>query len=197
MKALLLIVFTLTFFVCSSQQEKFAIQGRILDSNNNPVPDAYIINARDMDKNTSRPNGVFDAMVLPEDSLIITHVSFFRKTVTVYELLQNPIIQLDLDTINILQVDVLSDDITDLERAAKNMNEIDYDFRSQDTDTFTESERMEDLLNTENRVQRSAASSLTYEFSPSELIMGLVNKIKKRKKASGYSSTKKKKQEPR
>ena len=196
MKPLLYIILTLTFFTGYSQQQEFTIQGRVLDSNNNPVPDAYIINARNMDKNTSRANGVFDALVLPQDSLIITHVSFFRKTVTVYQLLQNPVIQLDLDTINILQVDVLSDDITDLERAAKNMNDIVFDFRPKDNDTYTESERMEDLLNTENRVQRSAASSLTYEFSPSELIGDLVNKIKKRKKASTYSSTKKKKQEP-
>ena len=196
MKPLILIILTLTFFNCFSQQKEFAIQGRVLDINSNPVPDAYIINPRNMDKNTSRPNGVFDAIVLPGDSLIITHVSFFRKTVTVYQLMKNPVVQIDLDTINILQVDVLSDDMTDVERAANNVNEIEFDFRPQDNDTYTESERMEDLLNTENRVQRTAASALTYEFSPSEIIGDVINKIKKRKKGNEYSSTKKKKQEP-
>ena len=190
MKPLLLLILILTGF-CARCQNEFNIQGRIMDKHNHPINDAYIINTRNLDKNTSRENGVFDARVLPGDSLIISHVSFFRKMVSVYQIMKNPVIQLDIDTINIVQIDVLSDEMTDAERAAENIKSIDFDFRPKPDDSFTESERMENLLNTENRVQRSEASALTYQFSPSEVIGKIINNMKKRKKSNEYSSTKK------
>lgn len=187
-------------FICTvslAQQTEFLLQGKVVDKNGNPVPDTYIINSRNFDKNTSRGNGVFDMEVLPSDSLIISHVSFFRKMVTVFQLMKNPVIQLDLDTINILQVDVLSDQMTDAERAEENINNINFDIKPKPGgDAYTESERMNDLLNSENRVMRSEASAVTYQFSPSAVIGNIIDKIEKRKKSNEYYSTKKKKQEP-
>lgn len=179
-----------------AQQEELHIQGRIVDKHGHAVPDAYIINTRNYDKNTSRYNGVFDADILSTDTLIISHVSFFRKTVTAYQLMKNPEIKLDMDTINIMQVDVLSNQMTDAERAEKNINSINFDPRPQpDRDAYTESERMNDLLSTENRVMRSEASALTYQFSPSAVIGNIINKIEKRKRSNEYSSTRKLKKE--
>jgi hypothetical protein len=129
MKPILFLFPVLLFFNSFSQQEELQIQGRIVDKSGNPVPDAYVINLRNMDKNTTRDNGVFDAHVLPTDSLIITHVSFFRKIITVYSLMKNPVVQLSPDTINIPQIDVLSNQMTDAERAKQNIENIDFDFR--------------------------------------------------------------------
>ncbi|MEZ5103912.1 MAG: hypothetical protein R2757_05420 [Draconibacterium sp.] len=191
---LFLILFVLNSY--SQQQEELVIQGRIIDKNGTPIPDAYIINLRNMNKNTSRNNGVFDAYVLPGDSLIITHVSFFRKLVTVYSLMKNPVIQLSLDTVNILQIDIISEQITDKERAKQNIENMGFSIKPKaGGDIYTESERMNDLMSTENRVLRTEASAVTYQFSPSKVIGSLIDKIEKRKKSNEYYSTKKKKHE--
>ncbi len=196
MKPTLLLILILFTSVLFAQQKEFRIQGRVVDKKGNPIPDAYIINSRNYSKNTSRENGVFDVQVLPADSLIVSHVSFFRKTVTVFQLMKNPVIQLSLDTINILQIDVLSDEMTDAERAAKNVNSINFDMKPKPGgDNYTETERMDNLVSTENRVLRSEASAVTYQFSPSEVIGNLIGKIQKRKKSNEYYSTKKKKKE--
>ena len=194
MKKVFIIIFILNALQSYSQKEEFSFQARIVDKKNNPVPDAYIINPRNMNKTTSGNNGVFDVVVLPGDTLIISHVSYFRKTISVFQLMKNPIIHLDLDTVNILQVDVLSNDITDVKRAANNTQGFDYDFRPQPEDNYTKSERMENLLNTENKVQRTAASAITYEFSPSEVIGKILDKIEKRKKSNEFYSVKKKRE---
>lgn len=173
------------------QQNEFHIQGRIVDFNHQAVSDAHIINFRNTDKYVSKSNGVFDAWVLPGDSLVITHISYFRITISVYQLLQNPVIQLELDTINILSINVSPDQLTDRERAAENIKSIEFDFRPQPGDGFTESERMKQLLNKENRVERTTASSLNYQFSPSEIIGKIAEKIDKRKKSKQFNSTKK------
>jgi len=186
----------LTCFLSFAQQEELLIQGQVVDKNGHAIPDAYIINTRNFDKNTSRYNGVFDAHVLPTDSLIISHVSFFRKMVTAFQLMKNPVIQLDLDTINIMQVDVLSDKMTDAERAKENISSINFDIKPKPGgDIYTESERMNDLISTENRVMRSEASAVTYQFSPSAVVGSIIDKIEKRKKSNEYNSTKKKDKE--
>lgn len=186
----------LTCFFSFAQQEALLVQGQVVDKNGHAIPDAYIINTRNYDKITSRYNGVFDARVLPTDSLIISHVSFFRKLITAFELMKNPVIRLDLDTINIMQVDVLSDKMTDAQRAKENISSINFDIKPKPGgDIYTESERMNDLISTENRVMRSEASAVTYQFSPSAVIGNIVDKIEKRKRSNEYSSTRKLKNE--
>lgn len=184
-----LLIFSILNSFC--QQNEFHVQGQVVDTKQKPVSDAHIINFRNTNKYVSRNNGVFDAWVLPDDSLVITHISYFRKTISVYQLLQNPVIQLELDTINILPINVSPDQLTDRERAAENINSLEFDFRPQPGDSFTESERMRQLLNKENRVERTSASSLNYQFSPSEIIGKIAKKIEKRKKSKQFNSTKK------
>lgn len=191
MKPLLLVFFILAVLISTAQEKEFNIQGQVVDSKQNPVADAYIFNIRNSVKDVSKSNGVFSVWVLPGDSIIISHISYLRKVVTTYRLLTNPVIVLDPDTVNIKPVNVSASQRTDYEKAMKNIQSMGLDFRPLPDDAYTESERMKDLLNTENRVQKSAASALTYQISPSEIFGKLAEKRKKKKEAKQFSSTRK------
>lgn len=191
MKPLLLFVCFLTVLLVSAQEKEFILEGQVVDSKQNPVADAYIFNIRNSVKDVSKSNGVFSVWVLPSDSIIISHISFLRKVVTIHQLLINPVVVLNPDTVNIKPVNVSASQRTDYEKAMKNIQGMGFDFRPQPDDLYTESERMKDLLNTENRVQKSAASALTYQISPSEILGKLAEKRKKKKEAKQFSSTRK------
>jgi hypothetical protein len=191
MKPLLLFICVFVVLITTAQDKEFKLQGQVVDSKLNPVSDAYIFNLRNSVKDVSRINGVFEVGVLPGDSIVISHISFLRKVVTVHQLMINPIIQLDLDTINIRPVNVSASQRSDYEKALKNMESIEFDFRPQPDDNYTESEKMQVLMNTEDRVQRTAASSLSFvRFSPSEEIGKMFAKRKKKKEAKQFLSTK-------
>jgi hypothetical protein len=191
------LTFTIAFVLsvicaCAQQQKEFLLQGHLVDEFQNPIPDAYIINLRNHDKSTSRNNGVFDMRVLSGVSLVISHVSYFRKIVPVFRIMADPTIVLMPDTINILQIDISPNRKTEAERAADNIQRITFDPRPQPGDNYTESERAQNLLDKNNRIERSRASSLNYQFSPSEIIGKLIDKRKQRKKSKEFDSTKKK-----
>ena len=191
MKPLLLFICVFVVLISTAQDKEFKLQGQVVDSKLNPVSDAYIFNLRNSVKDVSRINGVFEVGVLPGDSIVISHISFLRKVVTVHQLMINPIIQLDLDTINIRPVNVSASQRSDYEKALKNMESIEFDFRPQPDDAFTETERMKTLINTENQVERAYSNSLNFlPFSPSEQIGKLVEKRKKKKEAKQFLSTK-------
>ena len=191
MKPLLLFICVFVVLISAAQDKEFNLQGQVVDSKQNPIPDAYIINLRNSVKDVSRSNGVFGVGVLPGDSIVISHISFLRKVVTVHQLMINPIVQLDLDTINIRPVNISASQKSDYEKALKNMESIQFDFRPQPDDNYTESEKMQVLMNTEDRVQRTASSSLSLvRFSPSEEIGKMFAKRKKKKEAKQFSSTK-------
>jgi hypothetical protein len=191
MKPLLLFICVFVVLISAAQDKEFNLQGQVVDSKQNPIPDAYIINLRNSVKDVSRSNGVFGVGVLPGDSIVISHISFLRKVVTVHQLMINPIVQLDLDTINIRPVNISASQRSDYEKALKNMESIQFDFRPQPDDNYTESEKMQVLMNTEDRVQRTASSSLSLvRFSPSEEIGKMFAKRKKKKEAKQFSSTK-------
>ncbi len=192
MKLIPTILLLFAFYSSFSQQDLFQIEGRILGAQMKPVADAYIFNFRNLDKNITNSNGVFSIWVKPGDSLTISHVSYYRKIVTVHSLLVNPIIMLEVDTIAIKGVNVSPNQKTDTEKAMENIESIKFDFRPQPDDNYTESERMQLLMNTEDRVQRTASYSLSLlKFSPSEKIGNFFENRKKRKKAKQYDSTKK------
>ncbi|HSO88078.1 MAG TPA: hypothetical protein VLQ91_16115 [Draconibacterium sp.] len=191
MKLFLFMVLVLAFLGSFAQQEEFHLQGQIIDAKKNPISDANIFNDRSSVKYISKSNGIFDVRVLPGDSIIITHISFIRKVVTVHQLMVNPIVQLDLDTINIRPVNVSASQRSDYEKAMKNMERIEFDFRPQPDDDYTEAEKMQVLMMTEDQVQRVAASSVSLvRFSPSEEIGKMISKRKKKKEAKQFSSTK-------
>ncbi len=192
MKLIPFILLIFTFYNSYSQQDLFQIEGQLVNAQMKPVADAYIFNFRNLDKNITNSNGVFSIWVKPGDSLTISHVSYFRKIVTVHSLLINPIILLEIDTINIQEVNVSPNQKTDYEKAMKNIESIPFTVFPLPSDNYTESERIQLLMNTENMVQRTAASSVSLmKFSPSEEIGKLIERLKKRKKSNQYKSTKK------
>ena len=191
MKKFLLLIFVFIVYQSYSQDKEFFIQGQVVDRNNKPISDSYIFNERNSLKSISRSNGVFDVRVLPGDTIIISHISFIRKVVSVYQLMVNPVVQLELDTINIKPVNISASEKSDYQNAMENIESIKFDFRPQPGDTYSESERMKNLLNTENQVERAYSNSLNFmQFSPSEEIGKLISKRKKKKAAKQFSSTK-------
>lgn len=160
MKHILPIIFVFAVFYSFSQEKEFYLQGQVVDENNNPISDSYIFNERSLAKSVSRDNGIFDVMVLPGDSIIISHISFIRKVVTVHQLMVDPVVRLELDTINIRSINISASERSDYEKAMKNMERIEFDFRPQPDDEYTETERMRSLLNTENQVERAYSNSL-------------------------------------
>lgn len=192
MKHFLLLIFVFAAFQSFSQEKEFFLQGQVVDRNNNPISDSNIFNERNSVKSASKTNGVFDMMVLPGDSIIITHISYIRKAITVHQLMVNPVIQLDLDTINIKPINISASEKSDYQKAMDNIESFKFDFRPQPDDEYTESERMKNLLNTENQVARASSYSLNFmQFSPSEEIGKLKSNRKKKKDAKQFSSTKK------
>ena len=191
MKLILFLILVFAITGSFAQQEEFHLQGQVVDAQKNPVGDALIFNERSTRRYVSGYNGVFDVWVKPGDSVIISHISFVRKVVTVHQLMINPIVQLDIDTINIRSINVSASQRTDYEKALKNIESIEFDFRPQPDDNYTESEKMQVLMNTEDRVQRTTASSVSLvRFSPSEEIGKIFAKRKKKKEAKQFSSTK-------
>jgi hypothetical protein len=192
MRQILILIFIFAVLNSFSQEKEFYLQGQVVDSNKNPISDAYIFNERSSMKSVSRGNGIFDVMVLPGDTIIVSHISFIRKTVTVHQLMVNPVVELEIDTINIRPVNISANEMSDYQKAMKNIDRIEFDFRPQPDDAFTETERMRALMNTENQVERAYSNSLNLlQFSPSEEIGKLISKRKKRKEAKRFSSTKK------
>ena len=103
----------------------------------------------------------------------------------------NPVVQLEIDTINIRSVNVSASQRTDYEKAMTNIQRIEFDFRPSPEDGFTESERMKVLMQSEDEIQRVSASSVSLvRFSPSEEIGKLISKRKKKKEARQFSSSK-------
>jgi len=193
MKPLLVLFFIFCSFVSYSQQEEFHIQGQILDENNIPITDVIIVNLRDNSQHISRQNGIFNIWILPSDSIFITHVTYLDKIISAFDLLSNPIVKLEPDTVSINEVNVYETKKTDFERAMENIEEIKYDPRPRATDGFSEADRMKQLLQTHNKSERAAASSLTYGFSPSAVIGKIVDKINLRKRSNQYLTKKERK----
>ncbi|MBN1985943.1 MAG: hypothetical protein JW761_06535 [Prolixibacteraceae bacterium] len=193
MKLLALLFFVGICPLVFSQEKELYMQGRIIDEDSKPVADVYIINYRNLDKAVSRQNGIFELWVHPDDSLLISHVSYLPKRIRVFDLMINPVVQISLDTIHIVEVDIFSNPQDDVENARKNTESIHWDPRPKPDDGFTETEMVMDIVTRENNVMRSEATSLSIvKFSPSEVIGAVSKKIKKRKRSKQYSSRKRK-----
>lgn len=190
MKLNFTLLFLLTTLTIAAQE--FTLQGKITDSAQNPVSDAYVFNIHNAAKCFSTGNGLFELRVQPSDTLIISHISFLRKMVTVYELLKNPVVMLETDTLNIKPVKVTGNLQTAREQAMKNINYQTFDALPRIGDNFSETERTAQLMKTENRVLRTEASSVRIaSFSPSAVIGKFAEKRAKRKIAKEYNSTRK------
>ena len=179
--------------LAAGQDDSFRLKGKIVDYQSRPIPDAYIINFRDVKQNVSNAVGEFNIWVQPGDSLMISHVSYYRKKVYADSLEHNPVIKLKLDTINIMHVNIFTKPRNEEAFARKNINSWEFTIIPSPTEAYTEKERMQHVFNSENKIMRSEASSVRIAtFSPSEQVGKLFRWIKRRKKANEYSGTKKK-----
>ncbi len=185
-----LLAILLSLFICSvafPQEKEFYIQGKVIDGDAKPVGDVYILNYRNQDKAVSRQNGIFDMMVLPSDSLMVSHVSYMSKRITVFDLMMEPIVRIELDTVNIMEVNVYSDPQDDYENARKNIESMGFNPKPKPDDKFTEKEMVQDMAARENKVMRAEANSLRIlKLSPSDVIEGINRKRKRHKKAKRY-----------
>ena len=192
MKLLLLSAIILVVLPSFGQDKFFHLKGKITDAREEPVPDAYIINYRDYKKIASNPDGEFNMWVQRGDSLMISHISYYRKIVYVDSVRLNPVVQLKLDTVNIMHINIFTEPRDDDAFAKENINSWEFSLKPSPTEAFTEKEMVQDMLNRENRIMRSEASSVRIAtFSPSEQIGKLFKNLKKRKNSKQYSNSKK------
>ena len=121
MKTIFTILFSVLVLSSFGQIKRFLIQGQIVDQNDNPISDVYIVNLDNHEKDISRENGVFSVWVSPGDSLVLSHISYFRKIVSVHSLLVNPKVELISEHIDIQEVIVSPEQISDIDKAEKNL----------------------------------------------------------------------------
>jgi hypothetical protein len=180
---ILLILLLASCFTSAQQIETFQIEGKVVDEGGLPVEDAYIFNFRETDKYVSRANGIFKIWVQASDSLAISHISYLRKVVSVFDIMMSPIVTLVKDSIYLKDINVSPEQRTERQIAMTNIKSIDFDFRTNPNDLYTDDgEQMQQLLKTHNRVERTAASSVSIvRFSPSE-IFGNIRKKRQQKK---------------
>jgi len=101
-------IFCLGFYLLTisgfSQENEFLLKAKIIGQDSIPVENTYVINYRTQNAYLTRENGQFNIWVRQGDSLMISHISFFRKKVCVDSLIQYPVVRIYYDTIPIKQV---------------------------------------------------------------------------------------------
>ncbi len=188
---------TMVFFVfqyqATGQDKFFHLKGKIIDAHQHPVPDVHIINYRDFKKVTSQNNGEFNIWVERGDSLMVSHISYYRKIVYADSVKNQPEIVLQLDTVNIVPVNIFTKPRDEKTFADKNINSWEFSIKPSPTEAYTEKERIQNVLNRENGIMKSEANSLRIAtFSPSEQVGKVVNLFKRRKNKTLSSDDKNK-----
>lgn len=193
MKILVTLTFLLYFFGSFAQQEKFLLQGRVIDQAGKAVSDVYIVNLNTHEKDISHTSGIFAIWVLPDDSLVFSHIAYYRRVVTVNSILLDPDVTIVSEHVNIPEVIVNPEQKTEMENAKANLEFLN-DFKapgfvkidSNDNDPVSATMREN------NSVLRSEASSISIiRFSPSVVLSTLINNKQKRDRRLDYKSTRK------
>lgn len=193
MNRLILFFLIITSLSSYGQENRFSIQAKIVDLKGEPVSDVYIVNLVSNEKDISQTNGVFTIYASAGDSLVLSHISYFRKIVTVHSILVNPIIELYSENVDIPEVRVTPDQQSDIERAYENMEFLgEYNPEVKIRLNKEEADPVSTIMTENNDLMRSEASSLSLvRFSPSENVAKLFTKLKKKDRSNEYSSTKK------
>jgi hypothetical protein len=190
------IVFIFIMMLCqvgSPQIKTFLLEGQVVDQHNKPVPDVYIVNLSNFEKDISGSNGVFSFWVAPTDTLVLSHISFHRKIVAANTLMINPIVKLESESVDIPEVRVSPGQLSDIDRAKENLKFMqDYQPQLKVRMQQEEANPVSTITTENNDLMRAEASSIRIvSFSPSENIGKLFTKLQKRDRAYEYSSTKK------
>ncbi|WP_297090950.1 hypothetical protein [uncultured Draconibacterium sp.] len=197
MKAILTIVLSVLMLTSAGQIKRFLIQARVVDQNKSPISDVYIVNLDSHEKDISHENGVFSVWVSPGDSLVLSHISYFRKIVSVHSLLVNPEVELISENVDIPEITVSPEQTSDLDRAQKNLAFIEeYNPPVRARMQLEESDPLSTITTEHNDLMRSEAASIRIaSFSPSENVGKLFTRLKKKDRSDDYFSTRKTKEE--
>jgi hypothetical protein len=192
------IISTLFFLCCCialfAQEDKLRIQGKVVNKNGDPVTDVYIINANSHEKDITQADGIFTIRVTPNDSIILSHISYYRKSVKVYTLLLNPVVVLESDNIKIPEITVTPENQNDYERAKNNLMFLkDYKVQSY-TKIKPENDPVQTIMTEHNRMMRTEAGMLNLGGIPLQALTNVGKKKKtKRRRSNSYFSTRKQK----
>ena len=192
MKTLFTTILMVISFALCAQEKEFLLEGQVVDQLMQPVPDVYVVNLASHEKDISNSNGVFSVWVAPGDSLIFSHISYFRRVVKVHHLLLNPVVMLESENVDIPEIRISSKDLSDMERAEKNVSFLQtYDPPKLERMAIS-NDPVYDIAVENNRLMRTEASSIHIaSFSPSETLHVLYSKFKKKDPLTDYSSTRK------
>lgn len=193
MRTIFTILFSLFMLTSFGQIKRFLIQAQVVDQYDNPISDVYIVNLDNHEKDISRENGVFSVWVSPSDTLVLSHISYFRKIVSVHSLLVNPKVQLVSESVDIPEITVSPEQLDDIDRANNNLSFMqEYETPVRVRMQQEESEPVLTIMTENNDLMRSEASSVSIiRFSPSENIGKLFTKLKKKDPSEEYFSTRK------
>ncbi|WP_319501185.1 hypothetical protein [uncultured Draconibacterium sp.] len=196
MKTIFTILFSILFLTSFGQIKRFLIQGQIVDQNDNPISDVYVVNLDNHDKDISLKNGVFSIWVSPSDSLVLSHISYFRKIVSVHALLVNPKVELISENVDIPEVVVSPEQTIEVDKAKENLAFMkEYSPPIKFRMAEEESDPVTTIMTANNVLMRSEASSISIaRFSPSENIGKLFTSWKK-DPSDDYFSTRKTREE--
>lgn len=197
MKNVFAILFLLVSLSSFGQLQKFLIEGQVTDVKGDPISDVYIVNLNSQEKDISMSNGVFSIWVTPVDSIVLSHISYFRKIVSIHKLLINPKIVLVSENVDIEEITVTPDQLSDEDRAQMNMSFMaDYNPPVRMRISAEESEPVSDIMVENNDQMRVEASSISLvRFSPSKNIQKLFHGLKRSEATNDYYSTRKQKNE--
>lgn len=197
MKTIFTILFSLLFLTSFGQIKRFLIQGQVVDQNDNPVSDVYIVNLDNHEKDISQKNGVFSVWVSPSDSLVLSHISYFRKIVSVHSLLVNPKVELVSENVDIPEIVVSPEQVSEMDKAKENLAFMkEYSTPIKFRMAEEESDPVTTIMTENNDLMRSEASSISIaRFSPSENIGKLFTRWKKNNQSDDYFSTRKTREE--
>ncbi|HPF51447.1 MAG TPA: carboxypeptidase-like regulatory domain-containing protein [Draconibacterium sp.] len=192
MKTLFTSIFLVISVVLFAQEKPFLIEGQVVDALMQPVPDVYVVNLNSHQRDISNANGVFSLRVTPGDSLIFSHISFFRQVVKISTLLLNPVVMLESEHVDIPEIRISANELSDVQRAEMNMTFL-QTYKPQKMERmFVQNDPVYDIAVENNRELRTEASSIhLISFSPSEALHLLYSKFKRKDPLTDYSSTRK------
>lgn len=181
-----------------AQKKSFIIKGTIVDKKGIPISDVYVINPRTFEKEITRQNGIFTITVIPKDSLVFSHISYLRRFARVVDIQQNPEVILEAENVQIPEINVSPNQISDMDKAKKNLSFLKNHTPIKYNKMKPESNPLETTITEHNRLMRAESGSIS--FLP---ILGFVtNKadkvVQKRKRRklhqTDYFSTRKQKE---
>lgn len=197
MKARLISIFLFLSLIVNAQQKDFLIEGQVVDQFGNAIPDVYIVNLRNHEKDISRDNGVFSIWVSPSDSLVLSHIAYFRKVSSVHSLLINPLVSMVSEDVNIPEIRISSRQFSDYDRAIQNMEFMNEYKVPEFTKIDNDPDPVGEMATANNELMRSEAASIRIvAFSPAEQIQKLYVKLKRKDARTDYPSSRKVKSPP-